>query len=365
MPKKESKAEIKKVESIVERMKKKYAEKGLALGEKPSKELKELRELLTSEKPPRKTIKALEQLKESKDKFLAFIGKTYFSFQKFFKPLLRFFSSLSAVKKLDYYLYSAHIKFSVAQWLVISIVSAAILSIITFFFSSITLTLFQIPIATTFLISILLTISIFLISSALILLYPKFKAFRRAEAIDAELPFALRHLATQLRAGIGLFKALQTIATSDYGVLSEELSRTVIAIEEGTETKEALSKLAYYTQSRSLKNSCAHIIRALRTGSNLSEVITSIASDVSFEHRAKMREFAEKMNFFGVIFIFIAIVLPVFIAILSAIANSPVARMFFVVLPLSPMIITLFYGLIMPFILCVLILHLKMIQPSV
>ena len=68
---------------------------------------------------------------------------------------------------------------------------------------------------------------------------------------------------------------------ADYGELSEEFSRTINEIEEGTDTKLALRHMALRTQSKALRNSLIHVIRALRTGGNLSVIMNDIADDVS------------------------------------------------------------------------------------
>jgi len=184
--------------------------------------------------------------------------------------------------------------------------------------------------------------------------------------VSAELPFALRHMATELKSGIGLYRALQAIAVADYGVLSQEFSHTIAEIEEGTDAQDALRHLALRTQSKALRTALTHIVRALKTGGNLSEVMGNIAEDVSFELQQKTKEFAEKMNFFGVIFIFMAIVLPVFVAILGSIRNAPLGASgsMFSSLPLDPTMIAIFYLAVMPMILIYLIFYLKMSQPK-
>ncbi|PIN85023.1 MAG: type II secretion protein F, partial [Candidatus Diapherotrites archaeon CG11_big_fil_rev_8_21_14_0_20_37_9] len=180
--------------------------------------------------------------------------------------------------------------------------------------------------------------------------------------VSAELPFALRHMATELKAGIGLYKTIQTIASSDYGVLSEEFSRAISEIEEGTDTKDALRHFALRTQSKALRSALFHIIRAMKTGGNLSEIMNTIAEDVSFDARNKIRDFAEKMNFFGVIYIFIAIVAPVFITIFGAVTNAPISVATFAIAPLA------IAGILIPgmaMVLGFLIFYLKSIQPRV
>lgn len=185
---------------------------------------------------------------------------------------------------------------------------------------------------------------------------------RRGDAISVELPFALRHMATELKAGIGLYKTLQTIATSDYGVLSEEFARTISEVEEGTDTKDALRHFALRTQSKALRSALFHIIRAMKTGGNLSQTMNTIAEDVSFDLIVSIRDFAEKMNFFGVIYIFIAIVAPVFVGIIGSITNAPISVGS---VALSPLAIAGIYLVGMPLILGFLILYLKMMQPRV
>jgi len=155
---------------------------------------------------------------------------------------------------------------------------------------------------------------------------------------------------------------IQTIATSDYGVLSEEFSRTINEIEEGTDTKDALRHFALRTQSKSLRNALMHIIRAMKTGGNLSDIMNTIAEDVSFDLRIRIRDFAEKMNFFGVIYIFIAIVTPVFIAIIGSITNAPISVGSVAITPLA---IAVIFLVGMPLILGFLIIYLKIMQPKV
>jgi len=161
-----------------------------------------------------------------------------------------------------------------------------------------------------------------------------------------------------------LYKTLQTIAQADYGVLSEEFARTIAEIEEGTDTRDALRHFASRTQSKAMRNALLHIIRALKTGGNLSDIMNRIAEDVSFELRMRMRDFAEKMNFLGVIFIFSGIVLPVFVAILGAIANAPLGFISQAI-PLSVPLLMMFYLLFMPAVLILLMYYLYIAQPKV
>jgi len=77
--------------------------------------------------------------------------------------------------------------------------------------------------------------------------------------------------------------------------------------------------------------------------------------------RMKVRDFAEKMNFFGVIFVVGAIVMPVFIAILGGITNAPMK----IGIAIPAMLILAFFVVVMPMILMLLVYYIKISQPRV
>ncbi|MDD3083949.1 MAG: type II secretion system F family protein, partial [Candidatus ainarchaeum sp.] len=206
-----------------------------------------------------------------------------------------------------------------------------------------------------------------LISTIIILLIPKQMAKSRGAKVSLELPFALRHMATELKAGIGLYKTIQAIAINDYGVLSEEFSRTINEIEEGADTTTALKHTALRTQSLPLRKTINHILRAMRLGGNLSETMNDIAEDVSTEMRNRINIFSQKMNFFSVIFIFIGIVLPVAVMILGSIRNSPLAATgedLFKNIPLTPEIMFWIFIVGMPILFVLMIIMVYNAQPK-
>jgi len=166
---------------------------------------------------------------------------------------------------------------------------------------------------------------IFLPSLALTIafLIPDSKAKKIAQEIDKQLPFALRHMSIEIRAGVGIYKTMQSIASSGYGPLSEGFQWVLHQIEKGVSTEEALEAWTNMTKSESLSRVTSHIIRALRTGGNLSVIMVTIAEDVSFERKMKIADFAEKLNLLGLFLMFATVVGPVMLTILTTIASSP------------------------------------------
>lgn len=346
------------VEKIVERMKKKYKEEGISY-EEPSGKLSELKEIVAEGSQVTVNIQPVEELKEFKSPVVRQLGQVYMTFKAAFEPIVNFINKLPIATEVRYYLFSANMKYSLKQWLALSVSAAAVTGAFVFLMLAAASVLFEVDIA--FMPITAGVASAFVLAVMLVL--PRNQAEKRGNQLSVELPFALRQMAAELKAGIGLYKTIQTISTSDYGVLSEEFGRTITEIEQGTDTKEALRHFALRSQSKALRNALFHLIRALKTGGNLSDVMNDIAEDVSFELRIKISDFSEKMNFFGVIYIFVAIVIPVFIAILGTITNAPLAT--FGTFAMPPLIIATVYVALFPGMLLILMLYLKTIEPRV
>jgi flagellar protein FlaJ len=333
--------------------------------------LSELRGIIAEGKQAGVQIQKVEELQEFKNSTVQALGAFYIALRKPFSPIVAFFKTLPQVKELGYYLYSANMPFSVQQYIALTTSVSIIFGLMIFIgmggFFAILSQEWEIPLALIIALPVLLGFFAFLFAAIIMFILPRSAAQKRGDSVSVELPFALRHMGTELKSGIGLYRALQAIASADYGVLSQEFSQAIAEIEEGTDAQEALRHLALRTQSKSLRTALMHIIRALKTGGNLSEVMSNIAEDVSFELQQKTKEFAERMNFFGVIFIFGAIVLPVFVAILGSIRNAPLGQggSMFAALPLTPVMISIFYLVLMPMILAYLIFYLKISQPKI
>lgn len=352
------------VESIVNKLKQKDRAQGIT-GPVSESNLKELRDIIAEGKLAKLNIDTEAKLMEGSESDLEKkMVKLYKPFQGFVNTIVKFMLKQNIGKKISYFLYSANIKRTLVQHLVLSIIFSMLLTGVITAIMFVLLTVID-PL---FLILIPFIAGLIFFFSLLAFSYlgPMQKAKQRGVQIDTELPYALRHLATELQAGIGLYKTLQSIAKNDYGLLSDELSRTIIEIENGTDTKTALRHTALRSQSKNFNVALFHIIRTLNTGGNLAQSIDSVAETVSFDLMESAKQFGEKMNFFGIIFIFIAIVLPVFMAVLSAIANAPIGQNGDLFLPgvLGPQLLAIIYLVVLPIILGFISFYIKIIEPK-
>jgi len=351
--------DMKKVLNIVGRIKQKYKEEGLLI-EEPGGDYGELKGIITGTGGIK--VQTPEELQNFQSPWISRLGALYAKLGALTKPLAKLIEKLKFSNSVGFYLYSANMPYSTSQWIALT----AIVSLISAFVFSLIMLIFVILMKTvSFVVVPLGFAGALLFANLVMLLIPKQKAQARSQRISAELPFALRHMSTELRAGISFYRTIETIATADYGVLSEEFVRVRTEIEEGTDTKEALRHLALRKQSKALRNAIMHMIRALKTGGNLYDIMEEIANDVSFELQMKIRDFAQKMNFFGVIFILLVIILPVFIGILGGIRNTPLPSASLGSIPLTPEIIAFTYLVVMPMILILLFVYVRSMQPKV
>jgi archaeal flagellar protein FlaJ len=352
------------VDSIVNKLKQKDKSKGIT-GPVSESHLKELRDIISEGKLTKLNIDTEAKLMEGSESVIdKKIVKLYKPFQGFINTIVKYMLKQSIGKKISFYLYSANIKRTLVQHLVLAVLFSMLVTVFLSFLLFIILTVINplFLIVLPFIALAIFLFSIFIFSYIL----PMQKAKQRGAQIDTELPYALRHLSTELQAGIGLYKTLQSIAKNDYGLLADELSRTIIEIENGTDTKTALRHTALRSQSKNFNIALFHIIRTLNTGGNLAQSIDGVAETVSFDLLESAKQFGEKMNFFGIIFIFVAIVLPVFLAILSAIANAPIGQGGELFLPgvLSAELLGVVYLVVLPVILGFISFYIKVIEPK-
>lgn len=189
---------------------------------------------------------------------------------------------------------------------------------------------------------------------------PKLREGSRADEISRELPYALRQMATELRAGLGFHDAMKSVATSGYGALSEEFARTLEEIKYGESTTRALMNLSVRVPSPGLKRAIQQIVRSLESGGDVAKALEIIAEDIAYELRMKFRDYSQKLNSFMMIYMFIGIVGPAVLPILLIIATIFMPTM---VIP-SPLILIL-YLLLLPLVVVYFIFIVKRLEPRV
>ena len=234
----------------------------------------------------------------------------------------------------------------------------SILRIITIAFSILTLIVALISYFISLELGLAIFISILLIALS-IFYYPKIKKQNEYASFSKELPYALRQLATELRSGRSLFDSLDSVASSDYGILSLEFSRVLEEIKYGESTENAFLNLEKRVDSKALSRTIYEILTSLRIGANLSNSLSIIADDVNFDIRMKLKEYSEKLNAFVMIYTFLAILAPVILLTMLLAASVVIGDL------VPGDLILVLYSVFFPMIIVFLGLTIKKLEPKI
>ena len=234
----------------------------------------------------------------------------------------------------------------------------SILRIIAMTFSILTLIVALISYFISLELGLAIFISILLIALS-IFYYPKIKKQNDHASFSKELPYALRQLATELRSGRSLFDSLDSVASSDYGILSLEFSRVLEEIKYGESTENAFLNLEKRVDSKALSRVIYEILTSLRIGANLSNSLSIIADDVNFDIRMKLKEYSEKLNAFVMIYTFLAILAPVILLTMLLAASVVIGDL------VPGDLILVLYSVFFPMVIIFLGISIKKLEPKI
>ena len=166
-------------------------------------------------------------------------------------------------------------------------------------------------------------------------------------------------MATELRSGKSLFDSLDSVANSDYGILSLEFSRVLEEIKYGESTETAFLNLEKRVNSQALSRVVYEILTSLRIGANLSSSLSIIAEDVNFDLRMKLKEYSEKLNAFIMIYTFLAILAPVILLTMLLAASVVIGDL------VPGDLILVLYSVFFPMVIVFLGITIKKLEPKI
>jgi flagellar protein FlaJ len=140
--------------------------------------------------------------------------------------------------------------------------------------------------------------------------YPTIIAGKKGERIDKNLVFALKELYLQIISGVTLYDALANVANSNYGEVSEELQWSIKQIETGTSMQVTLEELAANTRSDYLKRTVWQLVNTMRAGGTIKGAIKTIIEDLVREQRGKIKDYAQELNLWCLMYMLFAVAIP-------------------------------------------------------
>jgi pilus assembly protein TadC len=158
------------------------------------------------------------------------------------------------------------------------------------------------------------------LSLALLWRHPFGLARARALRLEAELPFALRELALELRSRTPFEQALARLAEGP-GPLAREISRVLQDVERGAAAADALKAMSGRVDSLELRRAVAQLSLAYAQGSN-TEGLRKLADELAALQRAQAREYHARLSLVGLVFIALACIIPSLFAAYVIVGSS-------------------------------------------
>lgn len=264
--------------------------------------LKELQKEVEVEREEKEKEKQIEEILEWRREEIQqpFSERLAESLLKYFGGPIRWMTGF--FKGLEFDLYRANIMMSKEKYVALMLVVAMFAGIFGFIFAY----LMYMPL------DVSLLAGFFMFIGALMYMrhYPRIAWKKRVADVERAMPYALRHMASLLRAGVGISEALLSVAKADYGVISEEFELILRDMRTGSSFEDALTKFEEKMGSENVSRVVKQILRAIKFGGNLSEILYKLAEDFSFEYRMKLVEYVQKVNGIAFVYMFLTIVMP-------------------------------------------------------
>ncbi len=141
--------------------------------------------------------------------------------------------------------------------------------------------------------------------------YPSLQARAKGKDVERNLLYALRHITIQVRSGATLFEAMKSVAFSDYGKLSKDMEVAVKQIASGFPIASSVDSLAIRNRSKNYKKILWQLENAIRTGSDVGQVLMAMSENYFEEQRIAIQKFGKEMNTITMVFLITTVIFPV------------------------------------------------------
>ncbi|HLC59631.1 MAG TPA: type II secretion system F family protein [archaeon] len=166
-----------------------------------------------------------------------------------------------------------------------------------------------------------------------IVYYPKLAVVRRVRDIERNLFFALRHVIVHIKSGVSLFDAIESIASADYGKLSEEFTRVAKAVSSGTSLTDALEDMIYRNPSTLLRRSLWQIINSIKAGVDIGDSLSSMLKSLAENQIVDIKKYGSQLNPLALMYMMFAVIIPTlgltFLVVFSMFTGITLQQSFF------------------------------------
>jgi len=195
------------------------------------------------------------------------------------------------------------------------------------------------------------------VSTFMAVSYFDFIVHSRTRDVELNLLDSLRHLLSELRSGIALHDAIESIARENYGVVSELFRQSLVRIKEGEEISSAFVEISMRTPSVTFQRFVATLSYAMGSGVNIVNVLESFIKEIESSRRNSISVYTNESVKYSILLIFITGIIPGLLVLL--LSQGSILAGFRIAIP----IVAPFYLLLFPLVKYFIMMRLVRISP--
>ena len=161
---------------------------------------------------------------------------------------------------------------------------------------------------------------------------PEIRSKKRVRKLEKELPYALRHVLIEVRAGIPLYQAMVSVSEG-YGEASKEFKHIVKEVNGGVPQIKALENAIVRNPSMQFRRSLWQMINALKSGADVATSLEALVDSITQQQVLAVRKYGKELNPYTMMYMLIAVILPslgvTFLMILSSFTDISVSDFMF------------------------------------
>jgi len=210
----------------------------------------------------------------------------------------------------------------------------------------------------TFYMALLLSLIMLFVSTLVAVHYFEFIVSSRTRDVEMNLLDSLRHLLSELRSGIPLHDAIESVARENYGVVSELFRESLVRIKEGEEINDAFLEISIRTPSLTFQRFVATLSYAMGSGVNISSVLENFIREIEISRRNSISVYTNESVKYSIFLIFLTGIIPGVLVLL--LSQGSILAGFRVALPL----VVPFYLLLFPLAKYLIMMRLVRVSPG-
>ena len=133
---------------------------------------------------------------------------------------------------------------------------------------------------------------------------------RKIKKVERNLIPALPNMLVQLNSGVSLFEAVNAVANSDYGGVSDEFSKVIQEINAGKSPIDALEEIAVKTPSLFFRRVTWQVVNGMKAGANTATVLESILESLTEEKIIQIQKYGSQLNPLAMFYMLVVVIMP-------------------------------------------------------